>query len=172
MKKILTFLLCLIVFSAFNCYALTADQIARLATLDDDMNQWAAYNPVITLVGGTGNTVPQYVTHTGRYCKVGHLVAVDILFDGPTGNAGAGSGQINISLPITAGASNTTEDRTGGHLHNDANEYQALLQIALSAATLALTRQNSATQTAAMTGAEQNGTSTRTIRLAFCYEVD
>jgi hypothetical protein len=59
----------------------------------------------MTLVGGAGNTVPVYSTNTGRYTRVGNTIFVNVYLTGDGGAEGAGTGQINIALPITASAS-------------------------------------------------------------------
>lgn len=130
---------------------------------------WTSYSPTVTLVGGTGNTVPQYTTNTGVYCRIGNVVMVEVLLDVPTGNNGAGTGQINIALPLQASASSVDDYRPGGHFHNGTTEHLAWVQIGASATTAMLFIQTSDTQTSAATGADQNNASNRTIRLSFRY---
>ena len=134
--------------------------------------KWKTYTPIVTLVGGAGNVVPQYSTNIGRYCPIGNIVFVEIWLDGPTGNDGAGTGQINISLPITAGASMVSDFKPGGHFHNGAVETQVFVQVDPSATTGMVFQQTATTQTGPATGADQNSAATRTIRLSFCYEID
>jgi len=134
--------------------------------------QWLVFAPTITLVGGTGNVVPQYATNVGRYCRSGNIVFVEVWCNGPTGNNGAGTGNLNVALPIAAGANMITDFKPGGHFHNGTQETQIFIQIDPSATAGALYQQTSATQTSAATGSDQNNTTTRTIRISFFYEID
>jgi hypothetical protein len=59
------------------------------------------YTPTVTLTGGSGNTTPVYSTNVGRYTKIGNRVHVWVDLNGDGGNEGAGTGRIDISLPIS-----------------------------------------------------------------------
>jgi len=137
---------------------------------------WQNFTPTVTLVGGAGNVVPQYSTNAGRYLIVGKIVFVDILLAGDGGNEGAGTGQINVALPIAAGSNSVLGDAfPAGHLKDgtlpgSANTH-VLASIIPSATTAALYQFTGATTTANATGADQ-ATANRTIRLHFSYEIN
>lgn len=141
-----------------------------LETLD---GQWATFTPTVTLVGGAGNTVPQYSTNNGRYCRHCDIVFVDVFLDGDGGNEGAGTGVINISLPITSGASINNGDSWFhvGTFRNGTAEYILYGILGTSDSTLSLVYFPLINNVATVTGALQNNTS-RFIRLHFWYEVD
>ncbi len=126
--------------------------------------------PTVTLVGGAGNVVPVYTTNSGRYQKVGNRVFVEIFLDGNGGAAGAGTGAINIALPLAASANQTPDFIIAGHFHNGANEHIAFAQVSPSGTITELFIQSAITTTRAATGADQNN-ATRTIKLNFWYEV-
>lgn len=128
------------------------------------------FSPTVTLVGGAGNTVPQYSTNTGRYTRIGNRVFVDIYLTGDGGNEGAGTGQVNIALPITASASHPTSFWPCGYADNGATEYEMSGQIVGSGTTIQLIYFTTISGETNFTGADQNNT-TRTVRLKFSYEV-
>lgn len=84
---------------------------------------WRSYTPIVTLVGGAGNTVPVYTTNSGRYQRICNTILVDILLQGDGGAEGAGTGVFNISLPINGGTS-TNSDGVGntGFVVNGADQ--------------------------------------------------
>lgn len=126
----------------------------------------ATFAPTVTLVGGAGNVVPVYATNTGRYTRVGNLVFVDVYLTGDGGDEGAGSGILNIALPIAASASHPTGHFPAGHYINNAGKMNCNGQIAGGATTIQL--QDG--MYADMDGADQSGAD-RMIRLKFAYEV-
>lgn len=129
-----------------------------------------SYTPVLTLVGGAGNTVPQYTTNLGRYFFVGGYIFVQIDLTGDGGNEGAGSGQVNISLPRNAGSNQLGDYTTVGTLLNGTAFIPNIAgMFTAGGSTLALGKV-SAGNFAIVTGADQNNT-TRTIRLSFFYEM-
>lgn len=128
-----------------------------------------SYTPVVTLAGGTGNTVPQYTTNSGLYSVVGSVCHVDVYLAGDGGNEGAGSGQINVSLPLTASASDLAGYFNCGTVQNSTTLYNTYGTIGPSATTIALTR-NNVSAVAAVVGTDQNST-TRFIRLKFSYRL-
>lgn len=127
------------------------------------------FTPTVTLVGGAGNTVPVYTTNVGRFWRVGDKVEVEVYLTGDGGAEGAGTGVVNIALPIAASASHQTSGFFAGYGLNNVTEYQLMGQIAPSATTISLRYFNLISTTASFTGAEQNN-ATRTIRLKFNYE--
>lgn len=128
------------------------------------------FAPTVSLVGGAGNTIPVYTTNTGRHTRIGRLVFVDIRFSGDGGNEGAGTGQVNVALPIAASSNNTAGFRPCGYALNGAVEYVLHGQVDASGTTIYLQYVNLLTTTANFTGADQNNV-TRVIRLQFFYEV-
>ena len=128
------------------------------------------FTPTVTLVGGAGNTVPVYTTNTGRYTRVGNRVFVDVYLTGDGGAEGAGTGQININLPITAGASHPTSYFPCGYALNNVTEDEIWGQVAGSGTTIQLVYFNAINTTTNLTGADQSST-TRSIRIKFSYEV-
>lgn len=125
------------------------------------------FTPTVTLVGGAGNTTPQYVTNSARYTQIGKRVFVDILLSGDGGNEGAGTGQVNVALPVTASASAVGGRNVGGYYINGGTTVMLGVTVSASATTVSLTVGQGTT---AMTGADQNST-TRVISLRFDYEV-
>ncbi len=128
------------------------------------------FSPTVTLVGGAGNTTPVYSTNTGRYTRTGSIVFVDVYLTGDGGNEGAGTGQINIALPVTASASHPTSLFPVGYVLNGTTEDDVFGQIIGSGTTITLNYFNLVQTTVALTGADQNNV-TRTVRLKFFYEV-
>lgn len=127
------------------------------------------YTPIFTLVGGAGNTVPVYTTNTGEYTRIGNRCYVQVLLDGDGGAEGGGTGQINISLPIAANASQPTGQYIAGTLLNNATYTMDVGLIGGGGTTIALSRIAAGTLTAENGNSQNN--STRTIRLNFWYYV-
>lgn len=133
---------------------------------------WATYSPTVTLVGGSGNTVPTYTTNTGRWMRIGNIVFFMVeLINSSGGTAGAGTGQINIALPVTAGASagNGVLAPIGYGLNNalESNMYGAVTN---NATTIPLYYFSTISATSQYTGASQNN-AVRQISLRYFYEV-
>lgn len=129
------------------------------------------FTPTVTLVGGLGNTVPVYTTNTGTYTRIGNVCYCTVLLTGDGGAEGAGTGTINIALPITAAASgNTGLDPISGSALNNAARYQVFTTIANSGTTAPLFYWNALITITAFTGADQNNT-TRSVQLHFWYFV-
>lgn len=129
---------------------------------------FSTFSPTVTLVGGAGNTTPVYTTNNGRYIEIGNFVFVDVLLDGDGGDEGAGTGVLNIALPTQADTDNADYHFPCGLMLNNATSYSLFGSIASEATTISLSYNNAGTLTS-LTGAEQNST-TRRIRLKFCYE--
>jgi hypothetical protein len=134
---------------------------------------WTTFSPTVTLVGGSGNTVPGYTNNVGRYLKMGKIVFVSVDLNGNTGSAGAGTGQYNIALPVTAGASadSSTMYVPIGMFFNNTTDGYLFGQILASGTTIQLHKFNTSTSALNFTGADQNN-ATRFVRLRFFYEVD
>ena len=131
---------------------------------------WLTFTPTVTLVGGSGNTVPEYSTNSGRYLQIGKIIFVDILLDGDGGNEGAGTGQINIALPKQAGASIISSRSICEGFFFTPSQFHPAITIAASGTTVQLSKFFDGGISTA-TGADQSSTS-RTIRLKFFYEID
>lgn len=132
--------------------------------------QDGTFTPTVTLVGGAGNTVPVYSTNTGRYTRIGNRVFAEVYLTGDGGDEGAGTGLVNIALPITASASSPDSVSPVGYARNNATGYLLHGLVAASGTTIQLFYVNALTTTANFTGADQNNAS-RVIRLRFFYEV-
>lgn len=130
------------------------------------------FTPTVTLVGGAGNTVPVYVTNSGIYTRIGNRVFVDVALLSDGGAEGAGTGQINIALPIASAAAIPsfgipTSYGTG---FNNATAYDLLGYIGPSVSLFPLSYWSAIGTYSDFTGALQNN-STRAIRLKFSYQV-
>lgn len=130
----------------------------------------STFSPTVTLVGGAGNTVPVYSTNSGRYTRIGNVVFCDVYLTGDGGAEGAGTGQINILLPVAAASGHDTSFFQAGYLLNNTTEDDVFGLIAGSATTVKLSFYSILGVMTSLTGAEQNN-ATRTIRLKFFYEV-
>lgn len=128
------------------------------------------YTPIVTLVGGAGNTVPVYTTNRGRWQRFGKRVWVDIFLDGDGGAEGAGTGLLYISLPVAVPADASGWYVPGGFVRNGSAAYTALVAAVAGSSTLSLGYING-TSIADMDGTFQNN-ATRLINLSFSYEVD
>jgi Pectate lyase superfamily protein len=129
--------------------------------------EWKDFAPTVTLVGGTGNIVPVYNGNAGRFKVVDGVCYVEISLTGDGGNEGAGTGQVNIALPVNASSSCAQALRPAGHYANGATADILSVQILLSASTALIYKTSGF---AVFTGADQNNIS-RYVALAFVYEV-
>jgi hypothetical protein len=129
---------------------------------------WDDFTPTISLVGGAGNTVPNYSTTFAKYKKFGKTVHYTIFFDGDGGDEGAGTGALNINLPFPAAASGVFWEHFG-RVVNGATSYVAFGRILAGASTVQLRIFDTATTTRTLTGADQNSV-TRTISVSGTYE--
>lgn len=130
---------------------------------------WTNYTPTVTLQGGTGNTVPVYSTNSGRYLQIGNIVFLEVLLTGDGGAEGAGTGIINVSLPVAAGANQPGNGILVGLAVNNATYFQLLGNLS-AGSPVQLQYYTSVTAIANFTGDNQNNT-VRVIRLNFFYEV-
>ena len=61
---------------------------------------WLDWTPTLTVDGGTAPTYSEFVN---RYCMVGKMVTVYLLWQNSTGGtAGAGTNDLKFTLPLTA----------------------------------------------------------------------
>lgn len=130
---------------------------------------WANFTPTVTLVGGTGNTVPVYSTNAGRYIRVGNYVHAEVYLTGDGGAEGTGTGRVHIALPVAASASQNGSDFPCGTAVNGATFFIVTGEVAASGTTIGLAYFDTISTIASFTGANQNN-ATRTIRLSFSYE--
>lgn len=142
------------------------------------------FAPTVTLVGGTGNVVPTFTTNEGRYTKIGRIVFVDVYLyaDYDYGDAtglGAGTGRINIALPIQASASHAPMNCPAGsyYVNNKApspspaeRPIYGAIDPSGSAIQLAV-RSSSTTNIPDLTGDSFSNAPARRIRLKFFYEI-
>lgn len=126
----------------------------------------ASYTPIVTLVGGAGNTVPVYLVNTGRWCRIGNRVFVDIFLGNDGGAEGAGTGNLTISLPVATGASNFAGRIFCGFYLNNITSDAIGVILTAGATTVALTVRAGSN----LKGDDQNSTS-RGLALSFSYEV-
>lgn len=129
------------------------------------------FTPTVTLVGGAGNTVPVYTTNTGRYWRTNKMVFVSVNLTGDGGAEGAGTGQVNIALPVAIGSSVGSPLIVVGRMTNSTLKSILLGTLTAGASVLPLSYKDAIGTEANVTGAEQNNT-TRNIQLHFCYEAD
>lgn len=127
----------------------------------------ASFTPTVTLVGGAGNTVPVYDTNDGFYFTRGDLCFVKIYLTGVTGSAGAGTGVINIALPINSAS--TQLYHGCGTMRSDGSIWE--IKATTVGSTVEIVKRTSATALANATGADQSGTSNKTINLEFWYQI-
>jgi hypothetical protein len=123
--------------------------------------------PVVTLVGGAGNVVPVYTTNLGTYTRIGNQVFFTIHLEGDGGAEGAGTGQIFITLPFTAAASQLAIGGPTGEAINGGNEHLLFVHFTPSTNTVAIETDNvtgSDLEHVVMTGADQNNV-TRSIHV-------
>lgn len=96
------------------------------------------WTPVVTLVGGSGNTVPVYSTNSGDWTRIGRLVFFNIVLSGDGGAEGAGTGAMHISLPFSTSSGQLAVRSVSGRAVNGANETLISLQFSASSGTVAL----------------------------------
>lgn len=138
-----------------------------IVTVNNVSVQWQSFTPNVSLVGGSGNTVPVYSTNTGRYLKVGTGYFVDVYLSGDGGAEGAGTGQVNIDLPSFGAA--PSGRFPCGYALNNTTEFPIWGEIGNGSATIKLYYFDTISTTAIFTGANQNN-ATRNIRLKFFFE--
>lgn len=127
------------------------------------------FTPTVTLVGGAGNTVPQYSANEGNYIKIGRMVIMTVVLLGDGGSEGAGSGQINIAAPFNGAAFTNGQCNLGGVLQNGAaNFFNIQACIEANASTIRLYKQDGVNTFSNATGADQNNTS-RSFYVVFMY---
>ena len=133
------------------------------------------FTPTVTLVGGAGNTVPVYTTNTGRYERIGNRIFVEVALNGDGGAEGAGTGVVNIALPVAASASISSLIIPIGQVANGTEEQPLYGLITANGTTLTLYKQSDTagaltSDIVTVTGADQDST-TRAINARFTYEV-
>jgi hypothetical protein len=131
------------------------------------------WTPIVTLGTGSGNVVPTYTTNQGNYTRIGNIVYCDVtLSNGAGGTAGAGTGQVLISLPITAsGANNGIIYFPCGTSLNTSTYFLLYAFIASGATNLTMAYASTISSVVAFAGSNQNSASIRVIQLKFFYQV-
>lgn len=132
---------------------------------------WTTFTPTVTLVGGSGNTVPTYSSTLARYIQIGKFIHMQVaLINTSGGTAGAGTGVLNVALPVAMSANTTTDALiiTAGYMSNSTTEDFLLVRPVASSAALPLYRSVGFT---AIVGNTQNNAA-RSLRFAFSYEID
>lgn len=130
------------------------------------------YTATITLSGGSGNVVPVYSTNIAFYMRVSDMAYVLLQYSGDGGAEGAGTGEVNLALPITAAAisGGQTLPQVGRALNN-ATGYILTLVIASGGTTAACKFTSLSTaELGTFTGADQNN-ATRNMYFSFWYRV-
>lgn len=150
--------------ATLNAHGLYVDSVAVGSLV------WSNFTPTVTLVGGAGNTTPVYSTNSGRYIQIGNKVHGEVYLTGDGGVAGAGTGVVNIALPVQASASNLTGYVPVGVGLNNTTYMLLVGQTGPNATTIALAYFDTIGTLSPVTGAQQNN-ATRTLRIAFTYEV-
>lgn len=144
-------------------------------SLGGDVGSWTDFTPVVTLVGGAGNTVPVYSTNQGRYMVVGKKVFYEIYLNGDGGAEGAGTGQFTVSLALAIGANQLQGPIPVGFGRDGtfpgSGNFSILGALVASTSVVSLYLFSAATATAVMTGADQT-TVNRGVRLSFSCEID
>jgi hypothetical protein len=130
---------------------------------------WATDTPVVTLVGGAGNVVPQYVTAQTRYSVNGKTCFIDMFLNGDGGNEGAGTGRINLSLPAGITLANGINYMFCCGYYNNGATFDTL-GVDFGASTTTLSLIQGTTGINDFAGADQNN-ATRTIRLHLFFEI-
>lgn len=128
------------------------------------------YTPIMTLVGGSGNTVPVFTTNSGRATKIGDRMFVDILLTGDGGAEGAGTGVVTITLPIAADSAALNKTIPAGQIFVSATGVPAFVTINASGTTFTL-KQDAGVAGIISTTGDILGFADRSISLSFSYEV-
>ncbi len=157
--------------SSANLRALLSDELTPTNGLALFGLAYATGTPTVTLVGGAGNTVPVYSVNSMRWTQHGKTVFCDISLSGDGGAEGAGTGVLNIALPVAAGASMLGSAIGSGRMINGANTYILNGNISASGTTISLRVWSAITTLDLATGDLQNNAS-REITLHLVYEVD
>lgn len=131
--------------------------------------EWTAYAPTVTLVGGAGNTVPVYTTNQGRYKKIGKTVHFAFMVDGDGGTDGAGTGVINIALPVQVRNIASYYAEIHGRVVLPGASYVGIGRIIAGGTTMPI-RYLNGTILSDLTGADQAGQ--RTIVITGTYECE
>ena len=107
---------------------------------DENLNTYneGTWTPTITLVGGAGNIVPVFTTNDAEFTQIGNKVFFSLYFTGDGGDEGAGTGAVNIALPVTASGSSNILPYTSYFLCQGLDEVLGGTYIGPSATTMSL----------------------------------
>lgn len=136
---------------------------------------WAPYTATLTLVGGSGNTVPTFATSIARWMQIGKLVFVDVvLINTSGGTAGAGTGNVTIALPVAVSASAASAEGyvPAGSAQNGSTIVSTSVNYAASGNSVTLVYASSLSVLSTIQGAFFNDVNNRVLRFYFSYQVD
>jgi hypothetical protein len=131
-------------------------------------SEWSNFTPTVTLIGGSGNVVPQYANAWGRFKQIGKVVQYTILLDADGGAEGAGTGAFNIALPVVAKTGAVFWEHFA-RVVNGTTSWIGMGRILSGSSTMQIRIFDTATTTRSLTGADQSNT-VRTIAVSGTYE--
>jgi hypothetical protein len=132
---------------------------------------WVTYTPQIMVAGG--GTAPTYTSVAGSFLVQQGVVFCDVdLSNTAGGTAGAGAGQLSISLPILPAAWVPPDMISlGGYSLNNATYGRIMGTLTAGSVWMGISRWSSSTALVILAGTDQNN-ATRTIRAHFWYQTD
>lgn len=126
---------------------------------------------VLTLVGGSGNIVPEYLYKDGSYIKIGKNVMFFAQLSQATGANGAGTGQLTLNLPFPVKATaHAACVLFCGNASNASSVFVCGAGLPGGATTMPLYYVNGTTPNV-LTGADQNAAG-RSVYVQGMYELD
>lgn len=149
--------------------AIKASSGITLGTSTLSVYEEGTFVPTVTAASGT-DTVPQYITNTGRFTRIGRICYIDVLLTGDGGNEGSGTSTLSIALPYASSASHPIGSFYVGTGINNTATYPLIGSITGGASTIALQYFDAIATRADFSPALQDN-ATRTIRLKFSYEL-
>lgn len=130
------------------------------------------FNPVLTLEGGAGNTVPVFTNNLGRYVRIGNICHVHVELTADGGAEGAGTGVLNVALPVAASASQLNIINPIGYGYNGTSQQQLFGSLGAGATKIALKSWSGAMGTLGdVIGNDYAMAGARTLYLNFSYEI-
>ena len=156
--------------------AITANSLTFSAAGSNALSYYdeGTFTPTVTFVQTTyaGNVTPEYTENVGRYTRIGRKMFVDVWLAGDGGNEGAGTGEIQVALPVAASENETQLSPSVGYAANGTSAYYLYGYLNANSATIQL-RYMGATNTTAISwfgGLLQNNAA-RYIWMSFNYEL-
>ena len=114
--------------------------------------------------------MPVYSTNICRYRRLGDLAWVQMYLNGDGGAEGAGSGQINLALPIAVSSNALILTVNAGVGRDGVSDRIIYADIVPGATTIAISYVNTTSLISSLKGSDQANT-TRAIRIEFWYEI-